>query len=158
MHAKNEIRPSTDELFPQLSNGKSWPVSQNAFLPSSPTKCIIVTSSNMYQLVVSTQLKNISQNGNLSQNRDENKKCWKPPPTQCRKIPFSEKIQIYVPCLALPFRVKQHPKPPTVSTTFPALTIHLVAPSGRTSGSRMCRKEILLFQELSNSVPGSTKN
>ena len=32
-------------------------------------------------LVVSTHLKNICQNGNLPPNRDENKKCFKPPPS-----------------------------------------------------------------------------
>ena len=37
-------------------------------------------------VMVSTQLKNISQNGNLPQNRGENKKYLKPPP-RLEKIP-----------------------------------------------------------------------
>ena len=39
-------------------------------------------------MVVSTHLKNISQNGSFRQVRGENKKCLKPPPRDDKVVPF----------------------------------------------------------------------
>jgi len=46
-------------------------------------------------LVVSTHLKNISQNGNLPQIGVENKKCLKPPP----RLPVTPNLRSYDGCL-----------------------------------------------------------
>jgi len=70
---KNPYSPPVTKHYNQYNCGEISPFRNVVFQ----------TKKHLFWLVVSTHLKNISQNGNLPPNRGENKKSVKPPPSYC---------------------------------------------------------------------------